>query len=436
MTNNGHHRCEAAAKWLVLALRLAIGATFVSSGFAKAIDIWGVEYKINDYLEAFGWSWALPYTGVMAVALPLFEFLAGLMLAIGSFRRATVTALLACMAFMLPLSAYIMIADPVPDCGCFGDAWIISNTATFWKNVAITAGLSYLLARNRRLRSLYGPAVQWLTLTMPAIAAILIMAYGYYYQPMLDFRPYKIGTALASGNEEDSDDNFVFVYEKDGTTREFTLSNLPDTSWTFVDRRSIASATASHDTVSPITAYDGDESVADNLIPEKGVTLLLLIPDIGDINSLTNFRLNDLNDLASDSGYQMICLTGSNEKQLAAWRELSMAEYPVYRMDDSQLKQIARGNPAVVIVVDGKIAYKSSFLDFYADFDKASDGRSLNIKAYTDNAENDSEYLASLIILLAISMAALLVINRTPLLIKLFRRASRKRKPTADSQNS
>lgn len=73
------------------------------------------------------------------------------------------------------------------------------------------------------------------------------------------------------------------------------------------------------------------------------MTLLLLIPDIEEINSLTNFRLNDINDLAADSGYQMICLTGSDEKQLDEWRELSMADYPVYRMDDSQLKQIARG---------------------------------------------------------------------------------------------
>ena len=56
------------------------------------------------------------------------------------------------------------------------------------------------------------------------------------------------------------------------------------------------------------------------------MTLLLLIPDIEEINSLTNFRLNDINDLAADSGYQMICLTGSDEKQLDEWRELSMAD--------------------------------------------------------------------------------------------------------------
>ena len=76
------HWRETAARWTVLALRLAVGGTFVFSGLAKAIDIWGVGYKIDDYLAAFGWSWAMPFAEMMAVALPLFEFLAGLMLVI------------------------------------------------------------------------------------------------------------------------------------------------------------------------------------------------------------------------------------------------------------------------------------------------------------------------------------------------------------------
>ena len=172
---------------------------------------------------------------------------------------------------------------------------------------------------------------------------------------------------------------------------------------------------------SPITAYDGDNSAADNLIPEKGVTLLLLIPDIEEINSLTNFRLNDINDLAADSGYQMICLTGSDEKQL------SMADYPVYRMDDSQLKQIARGNPAVVIVADGKIAYKSSFTDFYADFDNATKGKHLDIKTYTESMGEDYEYFLSLMLALAIGMAA-------PLFFKLARLKKNKSKKAPDNR--
>ena len=273
-----------------------------------------------------------------------------------------------------------------------------------------------------------------LTLTMPAIVAMIVMAYGYYFQPMIDFRPYKVGTVLTNSGESFDDSNYVFIYEKNGVTKEFSINNLPDASWTFVDRRETVVNHEADRKASPITAYDGDNSAADNLIPEKGVTLLLLIPDIEEINSLTNFRLNDINDLAADSGYQMICLTGSDEKQLDEWRELSMADYPVYRMDDSQLKQIARGNPAVVIVADGKIAYKSSFTDFYADFDNATKGKHLDIKTYTESMGEDYEYFLSLMLALAIGMAALLTINRAPLFFKLARLKKNKSKKAPDNR--
>ena len=115
---------------------------------------------------------------------------------------------------------------------------------------------------------------------MPAIVAMIVMAYGYYFQPMIDFRPYKVGTVLTNSGESFDDSNYVFIYEKNGVTKEFSINNLPDTSWTFVDRRETVVNHEADKKASPITAYDGDNSAADNLIPEKGVTLLLLIPDI------------------------------------------------------------------------------------------------------------------------------------------------------------
>ena len=129
----------------VVALRWAVGAVFIFSGLAKGIDLWGVIYKVSDYLDAFGWEWAMPYVDAVSVMVPVVEFTIGVLLFAGSFRRVSVWLALAIMAFMLPLTAYIAIYEPVADCGCFGEAWIISNTATFWKNVAITLALVFLL---------------------------------------------------------------------------------------------------------------------------------------------------------------------------------------------------------------------------------------------------------------------------------------------------
>ena len=54
----------------VVALRWAVGAVFIFSGLAKGIDLWGVIYKVSDYLDAFGWEWAMPYVeGVRVVGV-------------------------------------------------------------------------------------------------------------------------------------------------------------------------------------------------------------------------------------------------------------------------------------------------------------------------------------------------------------------------------
>ena len=57
---------RAVIKTLVALLRIAVGGTFLYSGFVKAVDIWGIGYKIDDYFEALGWIWAMPFSGIFA----------------------------------------------------------------------------------------------------------------------------------------------------------------------------------------------------------------------------------------------------------------------------------------------------------------------------------------------------------------------------------
>ncbi|MDE5954087.1 MAG: DoxX family membrane protein, partial [Duncaniella sp.] len=145
---------------MVWTVRVVIGAVFVVSGFAKSIDPWGSYYKIYEYLDVWGWDIPSALVVLAAFALGGFEFVWGCLLLLGCYRRVAVWLLLLMMAFMLPLTLYIAIADPVADCGCFGDFWIISNTATFLKNIVITQLLLYLAVFNRRVDGLFFPYVQ------------------------------------------------------------------------------------------------------------------------------------------------------------------------------------------------------------------------------------------------------------------------------------
>ncbi len=412
--------CQRIQPFAVVALRWVVGAVFIFSGFVKGIDLWGVIYKVTDYINAFGWDWALPYVDVVAVMMPLAEFTIGFLLFIGSFRRVAVWLALAIMAFMLPLTAYVAIYDPVADCGCFGDALVISNTVTFWKNVVITLALCFLLWKNPTVRSLYGPAVQWLTVVFPVVYLLVIMAVGFYEQPLIDFRPYKAGTYIIGDNEGGLDAEYSFIYEKNGHRQRFSLYDLPDTTWTFVNREESVPDSVAGDgkVVNQLVFFDGDYDVASEVLPLEGDVVLLLIPDLASVNVSSTFMINEMYDSLSESGIMMICLIGGSDSDIDEWREISMADYPVYKMDDTMVKTIARGNPALVRVSDGRILWKQAMEAVNAD----------DVQSVEDPAGDAMRFLIGLSVFLLLVMTALLVVNRTLLLIKFTIRLKKNRK--------
>lgn len=412
--------CQRIQPFAVVALRWVVGAVFIFSGFVKGIDLWGVIYKVTDYINAFGWDWALPYVDVVAVMMPLAEFTIGFLLFIGSFRRVAVWLALAIMAFMLPLTAYVAIYDPVADCGCFGDALVISNTVTFWKNVVITLALCFLLWKNATVRSLYGPAVQWLTVVFPVVYLLVIMAVGFYEQSLIDFRPYKAGTYIIGDNEGGLDAEYSFIYEKNGHRQRFSLYDLPDTTWTFVNREESVPDSVAGDgkVVNQLVFFDGDYDVASEVLPLEGDVVLLLIPDLASVNVSSTFMINEMYDSLSESGIMMICLIGGSDSDIEEWREISMADYPVYKMDDTMVKTIARGNPALVRVSDGRILWKQAMGAVNAD----------DVQSVEDPAGDAMRFLIGLSVFLLLVMTALLVVNRTLLLIKFTIRLKKNRK--------
>ena len=121
----------------VWVLRLLIGGVFVMSGLVKSLDLWGFVYKIEEYLAI--WDMSQPRTIVFMLAMGVagYEFVLGLLLAMGCYKRVAPWGLFLTMVVMLPLTAYIWIADPVSDCGCFGDVfcspWCDRMGAGSWK---------------------------------------------------------------------------------------------------------------------------------------------------------------------------------------------------------------------------------------------------------------------------------------------------------------
>lgn len=350
-----------AVVWL---FRLLVGATFVLSGFVKSIDPWGSFYKISEYFEV--WNMDIPASLEVLAAFLLggAEFVLGCLLLFGCYRRVAVWLLLAMMAFMLPLTLYIAVADPVADCGCFGDFLVLSNTVTFVKNIFLTLMLAYLAAFNSRVEGLFIAYIQWVIGGLLSLYILIIALYGYNIQPLLDFRRFSPGTDLlagvTSGDEADGEYEesvYEFIYEKDGREETFTIDNLPDSTWTFVDRKVIGGVEHASDGFSVIE--DGEE-IAQDIIDSEGEQFLVTIPDMRSVDLSYTYLLNELNDYIKARGGTLVALVNGDKSSIDWWHDISMASYPIYSAEATMIKELARGRAAIVYLRDGVVEWKRS----------------------------------------------------------------------------
>ena len=412
---------------IVLLLRLVVGGVFAFSGFVKAIDPWGSVYKFGEYLSVFGFEnfeWILLF---LAVALATAEFMLGVFVLLGLYRRFAPAMLLVVMAVMIPLTGYLAITDKVVDCGCFGDAITLGNTATFVKNLLLLPAILYLCAFNHRVKNVYGFAVQWIVAFLTMAYAMAVAFAGYYYQPMLDFRPYPVGSRLVQPTTNVNEgDNFVFIYEKNGERASFSIDSLPDDSWTFVDR-ALKPGVKSSDTASEgllLTTIAGEP--VDSVIMASGEQLLFVFPDMAKVGISYTYLINEIYDYAQSHGVGVVGLTSATAEEVAGWNDLSMASYKLYNVDDSELKMLARGNPAVVYLKDGIVEWKRTL-------------QSISMDLITSNSEiedvasdfNSSKWLSWLTSTYAIAMILLLIVNRTHLLLKIRIKSNNKKKNKA-----
>lgn len=340
--------------WLA---RIIVGATFIISGWSKLVDPWGFIYKLEEYLNVWSVEASREVTLTCAISLSIAEFITGMLVATGSWRRLSVMAATGFMAIMLPLTAYIAIADPVSDCGCFGEFIILSNTVTFLKNILLTALCVYLLKYNIRLKGLYGHSLQWQTVAVSLIFASSVAFIGYRYQPIVDFRPFKTGTIFPPASEDTGE--MIFVYSKNGLEQDFTIDNLPDSTWTFVKRIDAEG----QDDDNSFSIFDGYDDATDVLDSDNPL-LILVVNDPG-AGYLYRSRLAmQFANYINARGGQMVAVLAADAAGVEKWRNLAAIDIDIYTADDTSLKMLARGDTALVYIVDGKIAWKRNIASF------------------------------------------------------------------------
>lgn len=349
--------------------RFLLAAAFIFSGFVKAVDPLGSQYKIQDYLAAFGMaSWFpafLPLLG--GIILSAIEFATGVFLLFGIRKNFSTTMALIFMLFMTPLTLYLAIFNPVSDCGCFGDAWVLTNWETFGKNVILLIAAISVFKWKKTLIRFITLKMEWLVSLYTVLFVFALSFYCLDRLPVLDFRPYKIGNNILDGmsipeGAKPSVYESIFILEKNGQKKEFTLENYPDSTWKFIDTRTTLKEKGYEPPIhdfSMVELSTGND-ITQDVLTDMGYTFLLVAHRIEEADDSNIDLINEIYDYAVEHKYGFYCLTSSPEELIELWKDKTGAEYPFCQMDDITLKTIIRSNPGLMLIKNGKILNKWS----------------------------------------------------------------------------
>ncbi len=347
--------------------RVFVGVIFIFSGFVKDIDPLGSTYKFIDYFEAFHLSFlnfiALP----LAVLLSTGELVIGINLLLGIRMRLTSYALLVFISFFSVLTFFLAIYNPVTDCGCFGDAIILTNWETFWKNIIILVPTFIVFFSRNKFNPLYLSNIEWRMTFIFILSGILISVYCYRNLPLLDFRPYKIGANISENmiipeNAPADEYKTLLVYEKNGVRKEFNTENFPwrDTTWKWVETRQILIKKGYEPRIHDFTIVTADGyDITDIVLSDPDYSFLLIADDIAKSSIKAFKKVNKIAESClANNNCSFYCLTSSTDEEISSFMDKVKINFDFYFTDEITLKTIIRSNPGLLLIKEGNIIGK------------------------------------------------------------------------------
>ena len=354
--------------------RWVVGLVFLFSSFVKGVDPLGTVYKVQEYMTAWSigsltFEWAVPLAGVLACALICAEFVVGVLLITNSYRRMTAWLLVLMMLFFTVTTFIDAVTNKVTDCGCFGDAVKLTNWQTFWKNVALDVPtvwifLTWHLRRKHRFER------DCIFLVASVAAMLVFCIYNINHEPVIDFRPWKIGNKMIE--EREAMNHMTF---KNTATGEEVTVDYPNGGWDQVpeeykdfDKWEILNSTSDE----PFELKADGFSMMDMLMEDHAVELIqaeegLVIVTIHTLGKMDAEGVKEVKlaqQLAAENDKQIVLLTAALPEEIQAWLYDNQIEGMDYLFADATaIKTMLRGNPGFMYVKDAVVVDKGRKAD-------------------------------------------------------------------------
>ncbi|MEO5967682.1 MAG: BT_3928 family protein [Ferruginibacter sp.] len=367
-------------KILITIIRIFTGILFIFSGLVKAIDPRGLAYKMQEFFEAFandGYFKGLmhilnDYALSFSIIMITLEVIIGLALLLGWQKKFTTIMLLLLMILFTFLTSYVLFSGKIRACGCFGDCIPITPIQTFTKDILLLIFSLVLLFSRKYILPVAKPLPLLLYVSVATLLTLFLQFYVLKHLPVIDCLPFKKGNNVLELREmpknavQDKFD-YIFVYSKDGANKEFKATELPDSTWEYVDRKQTLIEKGSNN-VPLINDFNlGDEQgndVTQTVFTNQNEYYLLFIKDF---SNDSNQWLSSIKKLMKESnGKKDFYIITS---QVAPVKEFifkhGLQPTGLLSLDATALKTAARANPTLYLMQGPIVKKKWGWGDFW-----------------------------------------------------------------------
>ncbi len=348
--------------------RFLVGIVFVFSGFTKGVDPWGTVFQFEDYMIAYGTEWAVPMALIGTVILCTIEFTIGVALLLNFKMNITRWALLIIMVFFTIVTLIDALTNLVSDCGCFGEAIILTNWQTFYKNVVLMVFTLIIFFTHRYSHSSFYTKAQ----STMAVITLLVFSgftvYSFNRLPLVDFLGWEKGKDLVPDDTGKPVAYLIYKNKTTGEEKKMLSGDLPwqDSVWmsqweyvsTEVDDTGIKKAHGLQ--ILDSTGLDVTEFYLEN----PSYQLILVSHDLEKANKKALEGMVRFCDEATHDNLSFILLTGSLQEEIERFRVQSGAHFEIFNADDIILKMMIRSNPGLILLKDGIIIDKWHYHNF------------------------------------------------------------------------
>ena len=403
---------KSKLKPLIIFFRIVIGAVFIFSGFVKGIDLAGSAIKFEDYFVAFGIDFLIPVSLPLAIFLVSTEFIIGISLLFGFRTYWGAWGVLIFMSAFTPLTLILALFNPISDCGCFGDAIVLTNWQTFWKNLVLMIMVLVIFYHRKKYKPVYPAITDWSILVIIFVLFTGFSLYNYRHLPMIDFRPYNTGTNIPEkmyipANAPVDEYETILTYEKNEIRKEFDLENYPwqDSTWSFVEQKSILIKEGYKPPIHDFTIFTPDGTgITDLILSDEGYSFILVSADLAKADKEALQKLDTLFLYCNQTGIKFYSLSSSIYSEIEQIKTLQQLSLDFYITDETTLKTIIRSNPGLLLLKEGVILAKWHYNDLPEIEELSQPVLSMVITKARKKHERTSAIISILVLFLGISV--------------------------------